>query len=162
MHHLSCAALLLGLLASPANAEEATHGHIAVHGGCLNEIGGCENGHAEVKIEGTRLRMWLVGGGNNTTTAMRVPDASIALAITIGTGQPPRTLVLAAKPLILAEETIGACSYFEANADWLAGVAALKATGSVQFNGKKADLVIEWPHGFDPDHDVPAATPAAK
>jgi hypothetical protein len=96
----------------PASASacplKRPHGHIAVHGGCLNEIGGCENGHAEVKIDGTRLRMWLVGGGNNTTTAMRVPDASIALAITIGTGQPPRTLVLAAKPLILAEETIGA------------------------------------------------------
>ncbi len=92
---------------------------------------------------------------------MRVPDASIALAITL-TGQPPRTLVLPARPLILAEETVGSCSYFEASADWLSGVAAFTATGSLTFNGKKADLVIEYPHGYDPDHDAPASPAPAK
>lgn len=148
------------IAAAPAGAEEP-HGHVAVHGGCLNEIGGCENGHAEFKLEGARLRMWLVGGGSNTAASMRVPDASIALAITVA-GQPPRTLVLPAKPLILAEETVGSCSYFEASADWLAGAAAFTATGGLTFNGKKADLVIEYPHGYDPDHDVPAAPAPAK
>lgn len=159
--HLLLPALLFAACVSACPAEEAAHGHIAVHGGCLNEIGGCENGHAEVKVDGTRFRMWLVGGGTNTATAMRIPDASITLAITLP-NQPAHTLVLAAKPLILAEETVGACSYFEATADWLAGVASWKATGSILFNGKKADLVIEYPHGFDPDHDVPAAAAPAK
>jgi hypothetical protein len=152
--------LLLGALVAVTAAAEEAHGHVAVHGGCLNEIGGCENGHAEIKLEGARVRMWLVGGGSNTAAAMRVPDASIALAITVA-GQPPRTLVLPAKPLILAEETVGSCSYFEANANWLAGATAFTATGGLTFNGKKADLVIEYPHGYDPDHDVPApAAPA--
>ncbi len=103
--------LLVGAFAAAtpaitAGAAEEPHGHVAVHGGCLNEIGGCENGHAEIKLEGARLRMWLVGGGSNTAASMRVPDASIALAITL-TGQPPRTLVLPAKPLLLAEEAVG-------------------------------------------------------
>jgi len=151
--------VLAAASAATATAEEEAHGHVAVHGGCLNEIGGCENGHAEIKLEGSRLRMWLVGGGSNTAASMRVPDASIALAITVP-GQPPRTLVLPAKPLLLAEETVGSCSYFEASADWLAGLAAFKATGGLTFNGKKAELVIEYPHGFDPDHDAPAAAPA--
>jgi hypothetical protein len=156
---ISCALIAAAPAARLDAAADEPHGHVAVHGGCLNEIGGCENGHAEIKLEGARLRMWLVGGGSNTAAAMRVPDPSIALAITVP-GQPPRTLVLPAKPLILAEETVGSCSYFEASADWLAGAAEFKATGGLTFNGKKADLVIEYPHGYDPDHDAPAAAPA--
>jgi hypothetical protein len=156
---LLAAAVLLSALVGSLPAADEPHGHVAVHGGCLNEIGACENGHAEVKMDGARLRMWLVGGGSNTTSAIRVVDSSITLSITVP-GQPARSLVLAAKPLILAEETVGNCSYFEAGADWLAGVAAWKATGAMMFNGKKADLVIEYPHGFDPDHDAAPATPA--
>ena len=36
-------------------AEEEKHGHEAVHGGCLNVIGSCENGHAEVKLDGDKV-----------------------------------------------------------------------------------------------------------
>jgi len=53
-------------------------------------------------------------------------------------GEPVRQLVLAAKPLVLAEK-IGDCSYFEAQADWLKDLRQLTLTGSVRFKGADAD-----------------------
>jgi hypothetical protein len=156
---LSCA---IGLLSA---ADDAPHGHVAVHGGCLNEIGACENGHAEARVEGTRLRLWLVGGGSNTAAALRIVDPSIVLTTKATAAMPAHTLTLVAKPLILAEEKIGFCSYFEAEAEWLAGIAQLESTGSITFNGKKIDLIVNWPVGYDPDHDAetkPGSAPTTK
>lgn len=153
--------LAIGCVAPIIAAEPATHEaeHESAHGGCLNAIGTCENGHAEVKIEGTTLRLWFVGGGTATKTSVRVPDASITLSAADPTGGATQSIVLTAKPLVLAQEKAGDCSYFEGSAPWLAGLKTLHATGTTTFRGALAKLVIDWPAGFDPD-DEPAATPA--
>ncbi len=43
-----------------------------------------------------------------------------------------RSLVLMAKPLKLAEETVGHCSYFEGRAPWLRGLTTFVADGKLQ------------------------------
>jgi hypothetical protein len=127
------------------------HGHKAAHGGCLNVIGACAVGHAEVKVEGGFLRLWLVGGENDTNKAVRVPDAEIALSVTVEDEKVPRPLVLKARPNALLEEKPGDCSCFEAQADWLKDVKGFEATGAVTFKGRKEKLEIDYPHGHDPD-----------
>jgi hypothetical protein len=146
--------LSAGLLLSLQAARAGEQGHEAAHGGCLNELCECENGHAEMKLEGNVLRLWFVGGGNNTKTSVRVPDKEITLTVKGENGAPDKQLVLAAKPIELAEEKIGDCSYFEAQADWLKGIKEFKAGGSVLFKGKKTEIRIEYPKGYDPDHDT--------
>lgn len=136
---------------SSYTAEESDGHHTAAHGGCLNELGACENGHAEVKVEGTTFCLWFVGGGTETTKAVRVPDTSITLTTKAENGQAARTLVLNAKPLVLAEEKLGDCSYFEGSADWLKDIKQFSATGSVNFKGVVTPLFIGWPVGVDPD-----------
>jgi hypothetical protein len=103
----------------------------------LNAIGKCETGHAEVKVEGDLLRLWFVGGGNDTAKAVRVPDKEIVLAVKI------------------AGEKEGDCSCFEGRAEWLAGVKEFEASGTATFKGNKEELKIDYPHGYDPDHDAP-------
>jgi hypothetical protein len=146
----ACAVLAL-LTPLTAHDHDEGHGHTAAHGGCLNELGACENGHAEVKIEGTRLRLWLVGGGQDTTKAVPIADPSITLTTKAANGQPSHILVLLAKPLVLGDETVGHCSYFEGEAAWLNGLTDLEATGTITFKGAKTDLIIDWPHGYDHD-----------
>ncbi len=135
------------------HADGHEHGHHkAAHGGCLNAIGACETGHAEVALEDGLLRLWFVGGGNDTAKAVRVPDGKIALSVTLEGEKEPRALVLEARPSALLEEKAGDCSCFEARADWLTGVRGFKARGEVDFKGRKEALVIDYPHGYDPDH----------
>jgi len=135
--------------------EEKEHDgeHKAAHGGCLNAIGTCENGHAEVKIEGNVLMLWFVGGGSDTDKAVRIPDKEISLSVTLDGEKEAKTLVLKAKPNELAEEKEGDCSHFEGQADWLKDAKKFAATGKVTFKGKKQDLRIEYPAGYDPDDD---------
>jgi hypothetical protein len=137
--------------------------HRAVHGGCLNALGTCENGHAEVTVDGDTLKLWFVGGGADTDKAVRIPDREIALAVLLSEGKDPKNpdddreakaLVLKAKPNELAEEKEGNCSAFEARADWLKGVKGFIATGKVMFKGKPQGIRIEWPKGYDPDDDA--------
>ena len=148
------AILSAGLLltVSKALAAEEEKGHVPVHGGCLNELGSCENGHAEVKVEGNVFRLWFVGGGTNTKTAVRVPDKELALTVKNVNGA-DKQIVLTAKPLALAEEKVGDCSYFEGHADWLKDLKEFAATGPMTFKGEKIIVKIEYPKGYDPDHD---------
>ena len=125
--------------------------HKAAHGGCLNALGACEIGHAEVKIEGDVLRLWFVGGGTDTEKAVRIPDKEITLTVTLEGEKTAKSLLLKAKPNELAEEKEGDCSRFEGNADWLKGVKKFVGTGTATFKGKKQDIRIEYPAGYDPD-----------
>jgi hypothetical protein len=124
--------------------------HHAAHGGVLNAITHCEIGHAEAKLEGDSLRVWLVGGAPDTDRAVPVHDHALALKV-IARGATPRSLVLEPRPLELADERVGDCSRFEGRAPWLAGLAKFTATGSVTFKGQKLPLRIEYPAGYDPD-----------
>ncbi len=154
-----CVGLAAGLALSgcgkkPEHAKaDHEHGHVAAHGGCLNVIGSCETGHAEVKIENGTLKCWFVGGGNDTAKAVRVPDKEITLTVAGEEGSEPKTIVLSARPIELAEEKVGDCSYFEGSADWLKNIKDIEATGEVTFKGKKQTFKIDYPHGYDPDHE---------
>ena len=135
----------------PATAAKAPE-HVAHHGGCLNAIVTCENGHAEVKVAGDTLQCWFVGGGSNTGESVPIGDTSVALAVSPPGSQLAKILVLKAKPLKLAEETLGHCSYFEGKAPWLAGMTAFVARGTIkQYQGKPMPVRIEYPKGYDPD-----------
>lgn len=125
--------------------------HKSAHGGVLNAIVTCENGHAEVKVDGDVMRLWFVGGGSDTTRAVRVPESEIQLSVVPATGAEPRTLMLRAVPDALAEEKEGDCSHFEGKADWLEGLNAFVATAQVVFKGTRQELRIEYPDGYDPD-----------
>jgi hypothetical protein len=138
------------------SAAKAEAGHEAHHGGCLNAIELCAVGHAEVKVEGDTLRCWLVGGENETGKSVRVPDPEIRLVVKLDDGA-EQPLVLAAKPIDLAGEKVGDCSYFEGAADWLKDAAKFQATGTVTFKGQSRRMEIRYPDGFDPDDDAPAA-----
>ena len=136
--------------ASPAATGKPVDKHEAHHGGCLNAIETCAVGHAEVKLDGDVLRIWFVGGENETDKAVRVSDKQIVLTIKPDGGQ-ERSLALDARPNALAEEKVGDCSYFEAKADWLAGVKRFTASGQVSLKGKQRPIKIEYPDGYDPD-----------
>jgi len=129
----------------PAEAKHEAH-----HAGCLNAIETCAVGHAEVKLEGDVMKVWFVGGENQTDKAIRVSDKQIVLAVTPAGGQ-EKSLTLDAKPNELAEEKVGDCSYFEGKANWLAGVKKFTATGKVNHTGKERPIKIEYPEGYDPD-----------
>jgi hypothetical protein len=139
-----------------ASGEEDKHGHEAHHGGCLNAIELCSVGHAEVKLEDGVLRCWFVGGENETDKSVRVPDEEIRLTVRLDGGE-EKPLVLAAKPIDLAGEKVGDCSYFEGAADWLKNVKRFVATGTVHCKGKERPIRIEYPDGYDPD-DQPDAS----
>jgi hypothetical protein len=114
-----------------------------------------------VKVEGDTFRCWLVGGENETGKSVRVPDTEIRLTVNLESGA-EKTLVLAAKPIAVADEKVGDCSYFEGAADWLKGAAKFQATGTVHFKGKERKVEIRYPDGFDPDDDAPAGDKADK
>jgi hypothetical protein len=151
MKTLCCIAALLFAAGLTGWAAEEKGGHEAVHGGCLNAIGSCDNGHAEIKLEGDTFRLWFVAGETHTDKAVRVPDKEVTLSVEIEKGKAPRTLVLTAKPIELAEEKVGDCSYFEGKADWLKDLKAFSAKGTVTFKGKSQEFRIDYPDGFDPD-----------
>ena len=130
--------------------ESAKGGHEAYHGGCLNAIETCAVGHAEIKVESATLQCWFVGGENETGKAVRVSNAEITLTVKTEDGQ-QQNLTLSAKPLELAGEKVGDCSYFEGEAAWLSGIKKFDATGKVNFKGQERTVKIEFPAGYDPD-----------
>lgn len=134
---------------APSTCEEHKGEHKAVHGGSLNAIVTCENGHAEVKLDRDKLQMWFVGGGPNTDKSVRIPDTSVKLRVK--TDNVNKTLILKPVPLELAGEKVGDCSCFEGTASWLKGLAKFDADGQITFRGKKMPLKIEYPKGYDPD-----------
>jgi hypothetical protein len=136
--------------AACACCSDKKAGHTAYHGGSLNAIETCAVGHAEIKLEGDTLKCWLVGGENETGKAVRVSDPEIVLTVKTGDGQ-QQTLALKAKPLELAGEKVGDCSYFDGQASWLNGLKKFDATGKVNFKGKERPVKIEFPEGYDPD-----------
>lgn len=151
-----CFGLLIGAASSPFAGENRHghgNGHKAAHGGSLNAIEECAAGHAEVKLEDGVLRVWFVGGDGDTETAVRVRAAEIPLLATADGGETVRALTLKAKPLALAEETIGDCSHFTAEAEWLEETGKFLAVGVIKFKGVTRTLRIEYPKGYEGDHD---------
>ena len=73
-----------------------------------------------------------------------MPDTEIRLAVKLEGGE-EKPLVLAAKPIDLAGEKVGDCSYFEGTADWLKDVKKFSATGKVNCKGKERPIRIEYP-----------------
>jgi hypothetical protein len=147
------ALVLAGGCGKEEHGHDQNHDHAAAHGGCLNVIGSCENGHAEVKVEGDVLRLWFVSGEKNTDKAVRVPDNDIALSVKVEGEKDTKTLMLKCKPSQLLEEKDGDCSCFEGQADWLKTAKDFEATGAVTFKGKRQEFKIDYPHGHDPDHE---------
>ena len=145
--------LLMGCGKEEKQKAERAGEHRAAHGGCLNALGTCENGHAEVRVEGDILKLWFVGGGSDTDKAVRIPDREFALTVTPKGSKETKTLVLKAKPIEIAEETVGNCSHFEGQADWLNGIREFTATGNVTFKGRTQAIRVEYPAGYDPDDD---------
>jgi hypothetical protein len=135
--------LLALALAAPLLAEEHRHQHAAAHGGVLNEIDGCAIGHAEILLEGPRLRLWFVDGGHATHRAIRVPETRLVLTAADG-----RTVTLTPDPLLLAGESEGDCSAFQGQAPWLVGLTQGRLTGQVTFKGRERTLVLTWPEGY--------------
>jgi len=155
MNHLGklmLTATLAVIVGGSLTAAEKEGEHKAWHHGSLNAICTCENGHAEVRIDGDTLKLWLVGGGSDTNKAVRIPDKKIVLEITLnGSKTPVEKLTLTAKPNELAEENIGDCSQFEGKADWLRRAKLFVGTATIHFKGKSQTLRIEYPNGYDPD-----------
>ena len=83
---------------NPSAASKPEEKHEAHHGGCLNAIETCAVGHAEVKLDGDVLKVWFVGGENETDKAVRVTDKQIALAVKPDGGQ-EKSLTLEARPI---------------------------------------------------------------
>lgn|GEM_PF-1401228 len=150
----SLVALAVAGAAVSRAAADAEPGHKAAHGGCLNALGTCENGHAEVRVDGARLELWFVGGGTDTQRAVRIPDPQIALTVTLPGAPEPRVVVLTATPNELAEEKTGDCSHFAGEAEWLRTARTFTAQGKVTFRGRPQDLRIEYPGGYDPDEET--------
>ena len=126
--------------------------HAAPHGGSLNVIESCELAHVEVKVEGSVMTCWFVGGGQDTGRSVRVPDEQITLSV-VTVDNTRRTLVLLAEPIELAEERVGDCSCFEGEADWLPAAKRFEASGTVTMKGKARELKIHYPGGHDPNHE---------
>ena len=131
------------------DAQKAEEKHEAHHGGCLNAIETCAVGHAEVKLEGDLLKVWFVGGETETDKAVRVTDKQIELTVTPEGGKEQK-LTLEPKPIDLAGEKVGDCSFFEGNAAWLTGVKKFGASGKVNLKGRERPIKIEFPEGYDP------------
>ncbi len=146
-----CLVISLGCGGTKQEAPKEKGEHKAAHGGVLNALTTCENGHAEVKIDGATMTLWFVGGGSDTDKAVRILDKEVSLSVTLDGAKEPRTLVLAAKPNDLAEEKVGDCSCFEGAADWLKDAKKFVAIGTVTFKGKPQPVRIEYPNGYDPD-----------
>ena len=127
------------------------HGHHdAHHGGVLNVIGE-EVGHIEVRITDDLLEAWFVGGGNDTDRAVPVEATEIPLKVRVHGGE-DRDLTLMAAPMKLAGESEGNCSRFKATAEWLKDVHEFEAHGEIVFKGVAHELLIRYPHGYDPMH----------
>jgi len=110
----------------------------------------CEFGHAEVKVTGETIEIWFVGGGNETSKAVRIKDNDIKLEIAVDGIKDKKEVILKADPIVLAEESFGDCSHF-AGSDKSLNVNSLKfkANAKVNFKGNLMDLKIAYPEGID-------------
>ncbi|MFH1076724.1 MAG: hypothetical protein V1753_07815 [Pseudomonadota bacterium] len=133
------------------NHSHHKESHEAHHGGSLNAIDKCEIAHVEVKVVNNVIRCWFVSGGHDTDKAVRIPDKEIRLSVILKDST-KKELILQPKPIELAEEKVGDCSYFEAQADWLSFQKEFKAFGKATVKGKMRDINIQYPEGYDPDH----------
>ncbi|MEZ7892036.1 MAG: hypothetical protein QMC67_09815 [Candidatus Wallbacteria bacterium] len=110
----------------------------------------CEFGHAEVKVTGETIEIWFVGGGTETSKAVRIKDNDIKLEIAISGMKEKKELILKADPIVLAEEAVGDCSHF-VGSDPSLKIDSLKfkATAKVNFKGILMDTKIAYPEGID-------------
>jgi len=106
---------------------------------------GEEAGHAEIRFDGDRVELWFVGGGNDTDRAVPIEADKVKLIV-------EKELVLDASPLVLAGEGKNSCSHFMVQAPWLASAGDFTAHGKIRFKGKEAELLIQYPEGYDPHH----------
>ncbi len=130
------------------NHHHHHHHHKAFHGGKLFEIGSCENGHCEMKInENGTVDLWLVGGGNNTGTSIRTSAEEIKFKCKLKKGlkNDEFDLILKASPIELAEESIGDCSHFTGHHEKLAGKNdGFFANGKIYFKGQNTKIEIDY------------------
>ena len=133
-----------GILFEKWTSPALGKGHEAAHEGVLNVIGE-EIGHAEIRLSGDLVEVWFVGGGNDTHRAVPIKADSIKLTV-------EKELVLNAAPLVLAGESKGNCSHFTARAGWLGAMEEFTAHGDITFKGREFELLIHYPHGYDPHH----------
>ncbi len=136
---------------SPA-AGNHTNSHEAPHQGVLSEIERCSVGHAEIKIDGNTLQLWLLDGGNATSRSVQSPDESIPLSVT-GHDQVRFEMVLIADPMKLAGEKIGHCSRFTGHSDKLKNLTSFQAFGWLRFKGQMRPLRLGFPDGFFAESD---------
>ena len=131
----------------PAPAPEDPGHEESVHGGCLNVIGD-DLAHAEVRVEDGVFQCWFVEGGTETDKALRIAADTVELTLKFPDGS-EKPLTLVAKPIELADEKSGYCSYYEAAADWLKTKKKFTATGEVHLKGGTWPLRIHYPGGHD-------------
>lgn len=124
------------------------HQHKSFHDGKLFEIGSCENGHCEIKLnENGTVELWLVGGGNNTGNSIRTSAEEIKFKCKLKNGlkNDEFDLILKAAPIELAEESAGDCSYFTGHHEKLAGKnISFFANGNIYFKGKNIKVEIDY------------------
>ncbi len=130
------------------NQHQHGHHHKAFHDGKLFEIGSCENGHCEIKLnEDGMVELWLVGGGNNTGASIRTSAEEIKFKCKLKNGlkNDEFDLILKAAPIELAEESIGDCSHFTGHHEKLAGKnIRFFANGKIYFKGKNIKVEIDY------------------
>ena len=133
--------MLWKIVCFSAMAED--HHHKAYHDGRLYEIGACENGHLEVRLQDGRLEVWFVGGGHDTNRSMPVETHEIVFMMETG-GVTDKKVTLRADPIVLAGEKTGRCSHFIADDPWLKEVTNFKARADIFFKGSHHPLLIEY------------------
>ncbi len=134
--------------------EIRANSHAAPHQGVLSEIERCSVGHAEIKIDGNTMQLWLLDGGNATTRSVPSADERIPLSI-FGPDQVRFEMVLNADPMKLAGEKVGHCSRFTGVSENLQNLPSFHAFGWLRFKGQIRPLRLAFPHGFfaESDHE---------
>lgn len=139
---------LFVLFVAPVCAE---HAHRAPHGGSLSVIEGCGLGHVELKIDGERLELWFLDGGDKTDRSVPIIESGFPLSLIATDGRRVETAVTA-DPLTLAGEKKERCSHFVATVPGLSDLKEFTAFAWVRFKGEMRPLRIAHPGGYDPDH----------
>lgn len=130
----------------------AEQGHKAPHNGCLSVIEGCGLGHVELNVDGEKLELWFLDGGDHTDRSVALPEGAFPLTLISSDGRRLESVAVAA-PLVLAGEKAGTCSHFTATVPGLSGLRTFEAYAWVRFKGAMRPVKITYPDGFDPDHD---------
>jgi len=141
--------VLCGVVIFSAVAGE--HRHKAYHGGRLYEIGECENGHLEVRLQHGLLEVWFVAGGHDTDRSIPIESHEIIFLTEIdGVGY--KKVKLRADPIVLAGEEIGRCSHFISDEPWLKDVTKFKAISDIFFKGIHHRLILEYSSNEAPEN----------